>query len=252
MPATACSAGPAAVGGAPPRRGEHGAHPPQRRGPAGRAEPTGLAVERLDEQVAELARRRRLPSARRSARRSCRSDTGSTRPIGPVSSASARSPSSPSAVASSTVSSAAHRGLFGQRRVDDGCMPPAPRRRPGRAASAAPARGTDRTITAICDHGTPSTRCARRSASAISAASACGDAAIRTVTEPGPVLGAAQIARPRRRRAAAARCRVTARPRRVRSDATRVSVIGGRVVAAQQRRDRRRGSRTPPGWGRRR
>ena len=52
------------------------------------------------------------------------------------------------------------------------------------AATGLPARGTDRTITAICDHGTPSTRWARRSASAIIAASACAEAASRTVTDP--------------------------------------------------------------------
>ncbi|COX40267.1 Uncharacterised protein [Mycobacterium tuberculosis] len=49
------------------------------------------------------------------------------------------------------------------------------------------ARGTDLTITAICDQGTPSIRCARRSASAIIAASACAEPARRTVTDPTSV-----------------------------------------------------------------
>ncbi len=116
--------------------------------------------------------------ARCRVRRSWRSDTGSTPPIGPVSRSSAWSPSSPSAVASSTVSSARTAGS-----ADNG--PPTAGGATGTPAAARArgnrtARGTDLTITAICDQGTPSIRCARRSASAIIAASACAEPARRT------------------------------------------------------------------------
>ena len=103
--------------------------------------------------------------------------------MGPVSNASARAPSSPSAVAASTVSNARAAGSS-----DNG--PPVAGAATGTPAAAKargnrePARGTDRTMTAMRDQDTPSIRWARRSASAIIVASACADAARRTVTEP--------------------------------------------------------------------
>ena len=134
-----------------------------------------------------------LRSARRNARRSCRSDTGSTRPIGPVSRSRARSPSNPSAVAASTVSIARAAGCSASGTPDGGTTTGTPAAVRARD-SAAPLCRTERTITAICDHGTSSMRWALRSASATSADSACGDAATRTDTEPDARPGAYQFA----------------------------------------------------------
>ena len=86
--------------------------------------------------------------------------------MGPVSNASARSPSSPSAVAASTVSSARAAGSSTSDPLAAGAATGTPAAANTRG-NRAPARGTDRTMTAICDHGTPSMRWARRSASAI-------------------------------------------------------------------------------------
>ena len=122
--------------------------------------------------------------ARRSIRRSCRSDTGSMRPIGPVSSASACSTVEPVGGGGQHREQGQRRGLAGQRPAGRGLRQPGPRRRPARAAAARrPAAPIGRS-TAICDHGTPSIRCARRNASAIIAASACAEAARRTATDP--------------------------------------------------------------------
>ena len=105
---------------------------------------------------------------------------------GPVSNARAWSPSSPSATTSSTVRSAATAGCAASGTVE-ACWPTGTPAAVSARASVVPPRGTDRTMTAICDHGTPSTRCARRRASATTADSACTDAAIRTATDPtGP------------------------------------------------------------------
>ena len=103
--------------------------------------------------------------------------------MGPVSNASACSPSSPSAVAASTVSNARAAGSSDNAPLTAGAATGTPAAAKARG-NRAPARGTDRTMTAICDQGTPSIRCARRSASAIIAASACADAARRTLTDP--------------------------------------------------------------------
>ena len=124
--------------------------------------------------------------------------------------------------------------------------------RPPRAATGTPARsnacdnpaaarGTDRTMTAICDHGTPSTRCARRNESAISAASAPADAASRTSTEPesSPLPS---ISQPSASRLASLRLPA---PRRERNGVTSsASPRACRRPAAPPAR--RRGSRTPP------
>ena len=125
-------------------------------------------------------------SVRRSVRRSWRSETGSTRPIGPVSSPSACSPSRPSAVAASTISNADAAGCSASEPVtaDGATGTPA---RASACGNPAAARGTDLTMTAICDHGTPSKRCARRKKSAISVASAPVEAASFAVTDPESV-----------------------------------------------------------------
>ena len=125
-------------------------------------------------------------SVRRSVRRSWRSETGSTRPIGPVSSPSACSPFRPSAVAASTISNADAAGCSASEPVtaDGATGTPA---RASACGNPAAARGTDLTMTAICDHGTPSKRCARRKKSAISVASAPVEAASFAVTDPESV-----------------------------------------------------------------
>ena len=130
-----------------------------------------------------------VESSRRNARRSWRSVTGSTRPMGPVSSSSACVAVRPCAVAASAVSSARTTALSGSGASIAGGATGTPAAVSARGRPA-PARGTERTITAICDHGTSSTRWARRSVSATTAASACSDAARTAATEPsGPSLG---------------------------------------------------------------
>ena len=103
MPATACSAD--------LRRRRHcAAQLRARRAPvaAGRArcagQSAGVPTRSASTSRSPKSRGGRLRSARRNARRSWRSDTGSTRPMGPVSRSRAWSPSSPSAAAASTVS----------------------------------------------------------------------------------------------------------------------------------------------------
>ena len=68
--------------------------------------------------------------------------------MGPVSNARACSPFGPSAVAASTVSSARAAGSSDNGPLDGGTATGTP--------AAANARGTDRTMTAIRDQGTPS------------------------------------------------------------------------------------------------
>ena len=157
-----------AVGLAAPRGGEHGAHPPQR---TGRDRLSHQAVFDSSASTSRSPKSRGgwLRSARRSALRSCRSDTGSTRPMGPVSRSRARSPSNPSAVAASTVSIARAAGCSATGTPDGGTTTGTPAAVSARD-SAAPLCRTERTITAICDHGTPSMRWALRSASTTSAA----------------------------------------------------------------------------------
>ncbi len=99
----------------------------------------------------------RLRSARRSARRSCRSDTGSTRPIGPGQQLhSACSPSSPSAVAVEHRQQRPRPRAVRPTGAADGGGDHGHARRGQRPGQRRAARRTERTITAICDHGTPS------------------------------------------------------------------------------------------------
>ena len=186
-----------------------------------------------------------LFSLRRRLRRSARSDTGSTRPIGPVTKVSACSPSSPSAAAASTVSSARTAGWSAGAVASAGVRTGTPAAASARGSTAA-ARGSDRTITAICDHGTPSTRCARRSVSAISAASAC--AGLREPHRHRSRLVPGAFDDARRRTAGQAAGDSTDRPGDRRCAAVRPRQ-GDDVVAFQQRGLRRRGTRTPSGSG---
>ena len=135
-------------------------------------------------------------AAARSARRSRRRPRASVPPSGPVSSSAAVSSSSApgcraqfSRVSSGFVPGSAASGSSSPATVTG--TPAAARAR----CSKGTCRAADRTSTAIDDQLTPSIRCARRSVSAITAASWVALAAIITRTVPGSVPGPAASSR---------------------------------------------------------
>ena len=194
------------------RSGQHRAHPPQRTGEFG-GEPIcvpRLALQRIDEQVAEFAGRLSYRPAGAAPAAAAAATPG--RP-GRSARSAAKAPAHRRvrrAVASRTVSRACTAGWSASGALGIGRSTGTPAVARVRA-SADPSRGTDRTITAIWDHGTPSTRCARRNASAINADSACGEAAMRTVSEPRPARRRRQRGERRRHPEAVERFRVMAR-----------------------------------------
>ena len=107
----------------------------------------------------------------------------------------------------STVSSARDAGCSATGTPDRRRRPPVHPPRSARGTAPRRSAAPSGRSTAICDHGTPSTRWALRSASAISAASACGDAASRTRHRARMLARADQFAGRCRRRATAARRR---------------------------------------------
>ena len=155
MPATTCSAG--------PRRRPRCAAPPRaRRAPAAVDERDRLTHRRFPIPARRRADRRSRAGAGFDRRGAAPGAVAAATPDRPGRSArsaarTARSPSNPSATAASTVSIARAAGCSASGTPDGGVTTGTPAAVRARD-SAAPLCRTERTITAICDHGTSSTR----------------------------------------------------------------------------------------------